>query len=367
MGKKDKKCIYCREQKLEVIGVARYGYKGGVKLACSKHRKDDMINLGGYICTTEDCLARAAFGYPKNSDHEQAGKVLKCGGENCRKPGMVNLLNITCYKCDKQPNYNLEGEKKAIYCKTHANEWMEKNPGQIMIDVKSIKCKECKKVIASYGNPQTRKKEYCATCAPEGSVELTKKLCEECNETQANWNFPGEKGGRFCAMHALDGMIDLLNKLCKHPGCLIRASYGVKGNAKQYCAEHASDDMFVVSRKKCKKCGKKSPSYGYPGGEKEYCAEDKLPGMVPLKYKTCEKCDKVATFNFKNIRPPKYCKAHSEPEMIDITARRCESCMTTATIGIPGQMATRCKQHREKGMIAEPRTKCKKCKKNIAL
>jgi hypothetical protein len=37
---------------------------------------------------------------------------------------MVNVVNNTCVECKKQPNFNKEGETKALYCSTHKKDEM---------------------------------------------------------------------------------------------------------------------------------------------------------------------------------------------------------------------------------------------------
>ena len=73
--------------------------------------------------------------------------------------------------CKITPNYNIEGETKALYCSTHKEDGM--------VDVRHSRClhKRCK--------------------------------------TRANYNIEGETKGVYCSTHKLDGMVDVENKTCK--------------------------------------------------------------------------------------------------------------------------------------------------------
>lgn len=354
MGKKDKKCIGCREDPNCIkLKDASYGYKNGTRDYCKDHKKDDMINLKGYICKSETCTSRAAYGFPKNSKEKDAGKVLYCGKDTCKKPGMINLLNKTCVAgCGKQPTFNYPGEKKGLYCVE------DKLPG--MVDVKKRTCKKCS-TCASYGY-KGGEKEYCATHKKDKMVDLTKKKCENGCGTIANWNYHGETSGKYCYVCKKEGMINLAKKICKHPGCPLSASYGTLNDRKQYCTRHKEDNMINFSIKKCKICNKKDPSYGGKDGKKEYCAVCAPSWAKNNKHRMCD-CGKIATFNWPGEKRGKYCKEHSFTGMHDVTAIRCDKCHTTATIGIPGNKPSRCKRHREEGMISEPRRRCQNCNK----
>lgn len=100
----------------------------------------------------------------------------------------------------------------------------------------------------------------------------------------------GSTKREFCARHALKGMIRLDAKGCVHPGCLLEASYGIKGNGRtrEFCARHASDqhvDTLPRSARKRKQCHgpgcTTAPSYGKAGsGKREFCRSHALLGMT---------------------------------------------------------------------------------------
>ena len=72
-----------------------------------------------------ECNKRASFNV------EGAKKALYC--KDHQKGGMVDVIHKTCLECNKQPVFNVEGAKKALYCKDHQKEGM--------VDVKHKTCK----------------------------------------------------------------------------------------------------------------------------------------------------------------------------------------------------------------------------------
>jgi hypothetical protein len=330
---------------------AGYGYKGGKRLYCCNDKKDGMINLKGYICSTEPCIRRAAYAYSKDDDK------LYCG--QCKDINMINVLNPMCIVChEKQPRYNYDGEKKGKYCKEDKLEGM--------VDVITKKCKKCKKIIACYGF-LGGEKEYCVTHKLEGMKDLSKRECLECDITPI-FNYEGEKQGIYCSVHKKEGMIDVFNPKCKFPCCKHNASFSSDGKHKEYCSQHKDDDMEIIGRLKCQVCGI-TPIYGFEGGPKTHCSKDKLEGQIDLAHRKCEKCKKNnAIYNFKGQKIGKYCHEHAEKGMIDITAIYCDDCIdrdVRASFGFPGNTITKCRQHKKPGMISNPNKKCtsKPCNK----
>jgi len=77
--------------------------------------------------------------------------------------------------CNTQPTYNVEGQKKGLYCLQHRREGM--------MDVKNKSC-----------------------------------IHEGCN-TQPTYNVEGQKKGLYCLQHRREGMMDVKNKSCKSEWC----------------------------------------------------------------------------------------------------------------------------------------------------
>ena len=113
----------------------------------------------------------------------------------------INIYDKTCAidTCTKRPIFNLQGEKKALYCKSHKTEEM--------VDVKNLKCLECNK-RATYSLIGT-KGMYCAEHAQPDMVFVYKKNCNEIGCTNmAKYYFPnGPKTAQYCSKHKKKTMI----------------------------------------------------------------------------------------------------------------------------------------------------------------
>ena len=115
--------------------------------------------------------------------------------------------------CNTRPIYNYEGEKQALYCKTH------KLDGMIDVKHKTCKEKDCN-TQPIYNYEREKQALYCKTHKLDGMINVKSKTCKEndCN-TQPNYNYEGEKQALYCSKHKLDGMIDVKNKTCKNNWC----------------------------------------------------------------------------------------------------------------------------------------------------
>jgi len=149
--------------------------------------------------------------------------------------------------CKTRPNYNNDGETKALYCTTHKLEGM--------VDVKSKTCIHpgCKKQPA-YNNDGETKALYCTTHKLEGMVDVKSKTCIHpgCKVIPV-YNNDGETKRLYCATHKLEGMVDVKSKTCIHPGCKVRPNYNNDGETKAlYCTTHKLEGMVNVISKTCK-------------------------------------------------------------------------------------------------------------------
>ena len=189
---------------------------------------------------------------------------------------MADVISKKCIHegCKTRPNYNVEGETKALYCLDHKIDGM--------VNVKS------------------------KTCIHNGC------------KTTPNYNVEGEKKGLYCLMHQLKGMVNVIGKLCIHEGCKVQSSYNVEGDAKAlYCSAHKLKGMVNVKSKTCIREGcKVQPSYNGEGETKTlYCSRHKLKGMVNVIGKICktylcstrvqEKYDGYCIFCYMNMFPDK--------------------------------------------------------------
>ena len=122
---------------------------------------------------------------------------------------MVNVKSKTCIHegCKTIPNYNVEGETKALYCSVHKLEGM--------VDVKS------------------------KTCIHEGC------------KTQPNYNVEGETKTLYCSVHKLEGMVDVKHKTCKSEWCLTRVQEKYDGYC-LFCYMHLFPDKPVSRNYKTK-------------------------------------------------------------------------------------------------------------------
>jgi hypothetical protein len=223
-----------------------------------------------------------------------------------------------CKNCSKHANYNVIGEKKAIYCNEHKLDGM--------IDVKNKRC-----------------------------------ISENCN-TQPNFNFLGKKA-IYCSKHKLDGMIDVTNKRCISENCNTCANFNVLGKKAIYCSKHKSEGMIDVNCKKCvsENCNTR-PTYNVLGKKAIYCNDHKLDGMIDVINKRCisENCNTLPNFNFLGKKAI-YCNEHKLNGMIDVTHRRCifENCNTLPTYNFDGKKkAIYCNHHKFDGMINVKDKKC---------
>ena len=214
--------------------------------------------------------------------------------------------------CKITPNYNIEGETKALYCSTHKEDGM--------VDVRHSRCIQtgCN-VIPKYNMKGQTKGVYCFTHKLHGMVDVVNKKCihSDC-EKQPTYNIEGVKKALYCFTHKLDGMIDVVNKKCIREGCKTRPSFNIEGETKGvYCSTHKEDGMVDVRHSRClhKRC-KTRANYNIEGETKGvYCSTHKLDGMVDVENKTCktylcytvvsEKYDGYCLFCYINIFPDK--------------------------------------------------------------
>lgn len=280
--------------KCEELGCTKktnqYGYPGGEKQFCSKHKKIGMIDLAGKGCAHEGCKVRhPGFNLPNST------------GLYCKKHALDDMVDVrnkskcVVEGCNTTPNYNLPG-KKARYCVEHASPLM-----------KNVNCKECE--------------------------------VDDC-KTQPTYDWLGGKGVR-CALHQIKGMENVVNTdLCEHVGddgtkCKIRPTFNLEGQPAKFCKKHSTDLMIDVKNKRCEHigCDKINPTFGFKGETRgHFCKQHKEPGMKDVVNRHLCKfkgCTKRPTFDFPGGKG-KYCTKHKEDSMVDIKNKRCLTCPTVA-------------------------------------
>ena len=111
--------------------------------------------------------------------------------------------------CKVQPGYNMEGEKKGLYCSSHKL---------------------------------------------DGMVNVIDKTCIHPNcKTRPSYNFEGKMIGLYCSIHKLDGMVDIYHKRCLQEGCKTQPTYNIEGEKTTlYCSTHKKEGMIDIKHKKCK-------------------------------------------------------------------------------------------------------------------
>ncbi len=233
---------------------------------------------------------------------------------------------VKCKNCEKHACFNLAGEKKGIYCKTH------KTPE--MVNVKDKKCQH-----------------------------------PGCDKVTPNFNVIGAKVGLYCASHKTPEMVDVKHPKCRHPGCDSRPNFNVTGSkVGLFCASHKTPEMVDVKSKKCQHPGCDSqPAFNVTGSKVGLlCASHKTPEMVDVRSKKCQHhgCESRPIFNIVGSKVGIYCVTHKTPEMVNVKDRKCQhlGCATHAWYGIPGKPPTHCAKHREAGMIQRPNSNCISCK-----
>ena len=162
---------------------------------------------------------------------------------------MVNVMSKSCIHegCNTTPTYNVEGQKKGLYCGQHRR---------------------------------------------EGMFDVINKSCihEGCN-TRPTYNLEGETKALYCRQHRREGMIDVKHKNCSHPECKTRPYYNLEGETKAlYCGQHRREGMVDVKNKSCKSewCTTQVQTIKYDG-YCLFCFINLFPGKpVSRNYKTKE-------------------------------------------------------------------------------
>ena len=226
--------------------------------------------------------------------------------------------------CNKQPIYNVKGQKKGLYCLQHKTEEM--------VNVISKMCiHEGCNTIPNYNVEGETKALYCSEHKTEGMVDVKNKSCihEGCN-TIPIYNVEGETKRLYCKQHRREGMVNVISKTCCEEGCKKQPTYNVEGQKKGlYCLQHKTEGMVDVKNKSCKSEGcNTQPHYNVEGQKKGlYCSEHKKEGMVDVISKSCihEGCNTIPNYNVEGQKKGLYCLQHKTEEMVDVKNKSCKS------------------------------------------
>jgi hypothetical protein len=224
--------------------------------------------------------------------------------------------------CKKIPTFNVEGEKKGLYCSTHKKE--------DMVDVINKTCLDCNK-RPTFNLEGEKKGFYCSTHKKEGMINVINKTCLDCNK-RPNFNIEGQKTALYCSEHKKEGMVNVIDKTCLD--CNKQPKFNVEGEKKGlYCSTHKKEDMVDVKNKTCLDCNKQ-PKFNVEGGKKGlYCSTHKKEDMVDVINKTCLDCNKRPSFNLETEKIPLYCFAHKNTDMINVKSKTCKSQWCTTFVG----------------------------------
>jgi len=172
------------------------------------------------------------------------------------EPSMIDVNSRRCAHpggCDKQPAYNVPGERRGLFCRDHAD-------ATTMTNVVSRRCAHpgCDKHPSFNVSGETRGL-YCADHADKlkKMVDVRKPRCAHTGCVKKPvFNVPGETRGLYCRGHADDSMVDVLSRRCAHPGgCDKQPAYNLPGEKSVlYCRAHAPEASVDVVNRRCKEC-----------------------------------------------------------------------------------------------------------------
>jgi len=272
-----------------------------------------------------------------------------------------------CIQCNTRSSYNMKGETKGLYCKTH------KKDGMINVVEKRICIQdECNKLNPVYNVEGESKGIYCGKHKKDGMINVVSPICIEngCKKHPI-YNMEGETKGIYCKTHKKDGMNDVLNPRCIHDGCnKICPPFNIEGQTKGiYCKTHKKDGMIDVLNPRCIENGCYiQPIYNFMDKKSGlYCLEHKKDGMINIVSKTCihEGCNIQPHFNILGKKTGLYCGAHKLNGMVDVIHKHCihDGCEIQPVYNMEGQKTgLYCDAHKLNGMID---IKSKRCKTHL--
>jgi hypothetical protein len=308
------------------------------------------------IC--EQCGLRASFHYSGNKF-----------GARCsthKEPEMIDVVSVKCKQCNiKRPTYNYQTEKKPNYCKDCKKDGM--------IDIRHKKCEKCQEKRPTFNYPYESIAKYCNLCKDINMIDVINKKCKKCKKKQPSYNWVGESVSIYCYDCKEDNMVDIKHKKCEKCKNKI-PNFNFEGETvPKFCANCKDNNMIDIMHRLCKKCNKVRPTFNYK--EKFtpiFCVNCKMPNMVNITDKMCIGCNIIIpVFNYKTETTPIYCNNCKKPDMVNIVDRSCveHGCCKRANYALPGVMPSHCLTHKTDGMMRDPRRLCQgteqeECKEN---
>jgi ferredoxin-like protein FixX len=276
-----------------------------VGLYCSKHKKENMINVKAKTCL--ECDTRPHFNLK--------GKTVGLYCSKHKKENMINVKDKTCLECDTRPTFNLKGKTVGLYCSKHKKE--------NMINVNSKTCLECD-TRPHFNLKGKTVGLYCSKHKKENMINVKAKTCLDCDK-QPTFNLKGKTVGLYCYDHKKENMINVNSKTCLE--CDTRPTFNLKGKTVGlYCYDHKKENMINVKIKTCLECDTQK-YYGIPGNSPTMCAKHKKAGMIINPKSTCinKKCKEIAIYAL-NQKKAIHCEAHKEEGEINIIEKNCKTC-----------------------------------------
>jgi hypothetical protein len=330
------------------------------KIFCSKHKKENMINLKNNYCET--CLDDFKDDNTKKLTVASYNYAFGSRARFCAKHKMAKMVDVSSTKCKvcveqnvKNPGiatYLINGKK--TFCSNHKTEdSICCGKKCIYVDENGKKCT----TSPSFNFPEENKTLYCSAHKLKGMINVKSLKCKTCKTEAALYNVVGNNKPFYCSNCKTEDMVSVYKKQCLHKGCENTAHFGDEERGKLYCSKHKEDKMKNLCYRRCQTCGI-TASYGFD--VRTRCAEHKEEGMKDLKHKTCEICGIGASFNFEGKKQGIRCSEHKLEGMIDVKHPDCifPGCPNKASYGVLFCKKVHCSTHKLKGEIAKNNPKC---------
>lgn len=189
---------------------------------------------GRAICLDKGCSTQATYGW-------EGGRREFCGKH--RKAAMVNVAQRRCEKCSKRATFGFQGERPT-HCGQHSFKGME--------DLNSKRCQQpgCANLSPTFGVPGGTG-TYCVTHKKLGMEDVKNRRCEEPDcSTRATFGLRGDRPTHCCKHKGADS-INVRSKRCEEPGCIVQASFGDKeAHVRRFCVIHKMEGMVSLTRRK---------------------------------------------------------------------------------------------------------------------
>ena len=193
--------------------------------------------------------------------------------------------NKTCEfdGCNKQPKFNISGEKHPRFCVEH------KEIGMIDIKTKTCEFNGCTK-IPNFNIQGQKQPKFCCEHKENNMINIMKKTCEFIGCTKIPlFNISDQKQGKFCVVHKENNMINVIHTTCIN--CNTIANFGYCGQQSSHCAKHKLEFMINKPKSKCiiENC-KELAIFGeiYP----QHCEEHQQNNEFCWLVQHCIKCNR---------------------------------------------------------------------------